>query len=412
MAWVLNSASAALIAGPAEPIRLVDDGGWNWLGDRRAVALGDTLFIGTVASGYSQQDRGGDIQVTTWAVGQPTAHLSILHHSADAASRAQWLDDHDCPALAALPSGEVLAVYAQHDREPWFYRRRRAAGRELWSEEDRFSLPGLSRVGLPQLLYVPGTSGGKLWMIYRCGPSPGQLAAAVSLDEGRSWQTSPPFLKAQPGADGVPYAKVAADREGRIVCGFNYGHQVRLGNAVEAAILGLGGLTQRMPIFMAQSNAVTWMCDCAADPAGHVAAAYMTGTEGRFQYRCAERTGEAWTEGAAAFAGGPLHAVPNDTCTGLMSFNPHDVRRAVISANVDPLSGQPLPNGHWEIYAGFHAASGKWSWHPLTSGSAKDNIRPVVVSTSRGSVVLWLRGKMVLPEHYSMEVVGAGLESG
>ena len=46
------------------PVVLNDDGGWCWFQDERALALGDVVVFGSVATGGVDPARRGDIELT------------------------------------------------------------------------------------------------------------------------------------------------------------------------------------------------------------------------------------------------------------------------------------------------------------------------------------------------------------
>ena len=60
IAWALVLLLAqALPAAAGGPIVLNDDGGWCWFQDERALVVGDTLLVGSVASGRDDPERRG-----------------------------------------------------------------------------------------------------------------------------------------------------------------------------------------------------------------------------------------------------------------------------------------------------------------------------------------------------------------
>ena len=84
-----------------------------------------------------------------------------------------------------------------------------------------------------------------------------------------------------------------------------------------------------------------------------------------------------------AYAGSRLYDPENDY-TGLVALVPDDPDTVYISADVNPVTGNPLISTadgerHYEIFKGVSANSGvSWTWSPITKNSMVDNIRPIV----------------------------------
>ena len=96
--------------------------------------------------------------------------------------------------------------------------------------------------------------------------------------------------------------------------------------------------------------------------------------------------------------------------TGLIDLHPHDPNVVYIAADVDPVTGEPLTvdgEQRYEIFRGRTDDRGRtWEWEAITENSPKDNIRPIVVSDSDRTVVIWLRGEYESFTTYDLEVRG------
>src|SRR5690349_3777911 len=73
------------------PLIISDDGGWCWFESPRALIRGDKLIIGSVASGWKDISRKGDIEVIVHDLKEGRASTFELYNQLQ-------LDDHDSPA--------------------------------------------------------------------------------------------------------------------------------------------------------------------------------------------------------------------------------------------------------------------------------------------------------------------------
>jgi hypothetical protein len=218
------------------------------------------------------------------------------------------------------------------------------------------------------------------------------------------------------------------------------GHRVDFNNGVYHAVYRdgswwnsvgerIGSLTEPVPakertteIFRANADSVAMVSDLALDPAGRPVAVYSVQLDTRRQrprpigadhrYRYARWTGSAWRDQEIAYAGGEMHAVADDDCTGLAAIDPQDVNVVYISTNAHPVSGGPLISRtdgkrRWEIFRGVTADGGTtWTWTAITCDSTTNNLRPIIpVSGHAPSPVVWLRGEMPMPKDFDSEVV-------
>lgn len=428
---------------PAEVIVLNDDGGWNWLQDERAVVAGDWLLVGSVATGFRDPARAGAVELVACDLRTGARHRQVLHAADTPAAVKQWKDDHNCPALLVRPDGRVVATYAQHGREEKLYFRTSAAAGPAapWGEERVFSLPAKSRVTFPNLVSLAAENDGRgrVLHFFRGLNGPPMPSWAWSDDAGETWTAGGVFLELPPKT--IPYVKFAGNGRDTIHLAFTDGHRTNFGNGVHHLVYragafwrsdgtrvgsladGLKGTAGATRIFQCNPDSVAMISDLRLDAAGnpHVVYSVQLDTGGRrprpigadHRYRYARWTGREWVDREIAHAGGEVHPVADDDCTGLIALDPQDVRVVYLSTNADPSSGAPLISGadqkrHWEIFRGRSEDGGAtWTWMAVTRDSNRDNIRPVVpVGPRERSIVLWLRGTMRLPDDYQLEVVG------
>ncbi|MEY4938330.1 MAG: hypothetical protein RIQ93_65 [Verrucomicrobiota bacterium] len=445
--WIPAAAFVAtLVAGRAASgvIMFNDDGAWNWLQDDRAIVADGKLIVGSVAAGARDPNRRGDVEAVAYDLRTGEKRRHTLHHAATPAEQKQWYDDHNCPALLARPDGRVLAVYSQHGRdEKLLHRLSSAAGTfSGWEDELVFALPASARVTFPNLLYLSAENDGRgrLLNFFRGLERKNMPSWSYSDDGGLSWNAGTIVIDL-PSKD-VPYVKFAGNGRDTIHLAFTDGHRVSYGNGVHHVFYrdgflhtsdgrrirslreGLKRADEATGIFQANQESVTMISDLRLDADGNPHVVYSVqkdtgslrprrpiGADHRYRY--ARWTGSQWQDREIAFAGGEVHAVEDDDCTGLITLDPQDVSVVYVSSNADPATGAPLLSAadgkrHWELFQGRTPDGGvTWTWTALTRDSTHDNIRPVApTGMTRGSAVLWLRGTMRLPNDYDFAVVG------
>ena len=103
----LGSSPAGLMA--EAPITFMQDGGWCWYQDPRAIIADGKLVIGAVSG------RTGDVKVSVY-------DLAAARDLGTAVLHADFQrDDHDVPAFYLRPDGRLLAMYAKHGTEKIHY---------------------------------------------------------------------------------------------------------------------------------------------------------------------------------------------------------------------------------------------------------------------------------------------------
>jgi BNR repeat-containing family member len=442
LAAILMAGAWANAAVPAV-LTFNDDGGWNWLQDKRVVVAGQKIYLASVATGRSDPDRAGDVEVVSYDLRSAALRRFTLHHETTAKGRRSWKEDHNCPALFARPDGRILAMYSQHGEEPRLYSRILVPGDPgSWSPEKVLELPTSSRVACPNLQFLSRENGGRgrLYVFYRGLLGENMPSWSCSDDLGENWVPGGVLLAMTlVKHDTLPYVKYGDNGDDTIQIAYTLGHQQAFGNCLYHLSYRGGRLLRsdgtpagslaegRLPpeagtrIFQAGADDVTWISDVETGPDGRPCIAYTLqenfpdrknwGEDHRFRY--ALWTGSEWSDHEIAFAGSKLHQVEGDSCTGLIALDPEDTSSAFISTNADPAGGTPLVSSadgrrHWEIFHGSTADRGRtWSWTAVTRNSSADNIRPVIPRW-RGPqlAVVWLKGAMRMPDDYDLSVVG------
>lgn len=413
-----------------EPIVLNDDGGWCWFQDERALVDGSRLIFGSVAAGVRDPERKGDIELTTYDLVTGETSRFELHDQLE-------LDDHDAPALAVLPDGRYLAVYARHgsDRSVRSRASIRPEDTTEWSPEWVHEVDEAENgVTYSNVFMKPDFEGGGTLVNFHRGKDwdPNWL---VSDDLGRTWSYGGQVL----GGPGRPYLRYAFDErrsihfiateqhprdfDNSIYHGIWRNGRVLRSNGKLAADKGVVARPEDLTrVFEGGPERVAWTVDLEIDAGGNPYAAFSVQVDGAglpggeggadHRYYYARWNGLAWTCHALAYAGSRLYAGEDDY-TGLVALDPEEPDVVFISTDADPLTGEPLVSQadgerHHEIFRGETEDGGaSWSWQAVTRDSALDNIRPVVPrSHGMTSALLWLRGTYRSYTDYDLAVVG------
>ncbi len=427
---------------PGDPVVLNDDGGWCWFQDERALVVGHTLIVGSVAAGRHDPDRLGAVELTT--VDLATGATTRLRLDETPLEPRGVYDDHDTPALAVREDGRILAVYTGHGREHRFRYRvsSRAGDPATWGEERSFSPSPSSRITYSNLHRVQG-GGGRILNFYRGLHDLFKPSVAWSDDDGDTWTRGGVVIDVPDEFRHRPYVKYVSDGEDTVHLFYTEGHPRNFDNSVYHVVLrgdrihradgtaigplsqGLGRPAEGGLVFQGDADNVAWVVDAALDGAGRPFVAYSVqkGSAGLppgqggedHRYRIARWNGAAWDDEEIAFAGTRLYTGEDDY-TGSVALVPGDPHTVFVSTDAHPATGAHLSNAdgrrHWEIFHGRRsaeagAAPSDWRWTPLTLDSTMDNLRPIVPrAEGREPILLWLRGTYRAYTDYDLEVVG------
>lgn len=94
---------------PAGTQITAEDGVWTWFNDERAI-----WHLGKLYTGYV--DSAGFPGVTQYDPNTMTLNRTVLGTAA-----AQQVDDHNNPSITVRPDGTLLAIYAKHGTEQFYY---------------------------------------------------------------------------------------------------------------------------------------------------------------------------------------------------------------------------------------------------------------------------------------------------
>lgn len=414
-----------------EPVTLVEDAGWCWFQDERAIALdADTIAFGSVANGSRDAARRGDIQITQWNTADGSCSTLELE---DRLER----DDHDVPALWMRDDGRVLATWTTHGKDEVLRSCVSTKPRDVRAFEPmrKSAIPvrnghGVTYSNLHRL-------GDALVCVSRAdGWNPTVLVAAD--DDASKWQSRGRLL----AGPGRPYLKFAS-AGGKLHFVATEQHPRDFDNSLWHGVtdatgdvcastgeaVGAWGMVapqQCTRVFEGTADAVAWPCDLELDAQQRPVALFSVQKDGRgkprgqggldHRYCYARFDGEAWRVREIAFAGSKLYSGEDDY-TGLACVWPDDPSVVFVSCDVDPRTGEALVSKrdgerHWEIFMGVTDDLGAtFTWTAITRDSLCDNLRPIAPRwrTDR-CALLWLRGELRTYTDYTLDAVGLVVE--
>ncbi len=428
----LASIAAGAQPDVAKPVELLDDGGWCWFEDERALITGDRLVFGTVATGYRNPAVAGQIRVTEVDLKSGAATVFVLHDPGKDADPKQWVDDHNSPAFVQRPDGKLIAMYARHGtRNEIHYRISSAVGSATAWEPEKIFVPSTkSKVTYSNLFYLSKEK--RVYDFYRGYDDSYKPSYAWSDDLGATWQAGGVVVDVPATERHRPYAKYCSNGSDTVHIAYTEGHPRRFDNSIYHAYYRNGQLHRsdgkvirslreglRSPdegtrIFQGGPDAVAWTTDFHLIGNGELLLVYTVQTDGAgkgppeagmdHRFRVAHWDGRAWRDHEVAYAGSRLYPGEDDY-TGLAAIDPEEPGTLFIATNADPVSGNRL--AHREIFRGRSRDFATYAWTPVTRDSAFDNIRPIVpVWKGTRRALLWLRGEMRSYRDYSFAVMG------
>lgn len=446
-------------------IQFAHNGAWSWFQDERAIVdqQNQSVIVGYIAN------RGG---VGGEAV---DGHVMTSHFNLATGARSEYVhndlesygggDDHNVPGLLKKSDGDILAVYAAHNRlvnteDDRSYLRTFDADTGSWGPETEYhwwpeipaNAPGAGGTTYSNVFQLSaedpdGDGNGRLYNIARTQQSPHIM---YSDDNGATWEYGGQFTKqaSDPPASSYVngyyrYVSNGVDRVDFIATEFHPGDYNTsiyhayfqggkmydsLGNEIDDDIFDAAqsfdpnkvtSTDDFTQVFQAgiSENSRAWTTDIQRFNDGSIVALFKTragpyasssgstSSDHRVWYARFDPNTQQWSSHEIAKAGARLFGSQYDY-TGLGAIHPHDPDVLYISTEIDPATDEQL--GNHEIFKGVTNDDGAtWTWTAITENSTYDNLRPIIPAwDENNTAVLWYRGLKSSSQNFDAAVVG------
>lgn len=411
---------------PGETFRTVtEDGAWCWFQDPRAVT-----HVGRhrrVYVGWVTRRNKGQVRVAALDCEKGTsrvATLATLHR-----------DDHANPALHFLPDGRLVVFYSAHNGREMYYRvSERPEDISAWGPQRSIDV-NTSGTGYtyPNPVQLSEEQG-RIYLFWRGGTRQPAWSVTTDLEH---WTPARELFT----AGRAPYLKVASNGKDTIHFAFTNDHpefdslnniyymRYRDGELERADGSRIARL-EETPVRLADADLVydaasgdgrAWIWDVSVDTKGRPILVFTVTTRpdhdrryGRqgepgwnHVYHYARWNGRRWqvhriTDGGSWFPQTPVgREEPDPYYAGGISIDPNDPSTVYLSRQVE---------GVFEIEQWRTSDGGMtWTSRPVTAGSSRLNVRPVVPLGPRcdGAPVLWMHGDYVSYTKYATGIKAA-----
>lgn len=431
---------------PEGTVEVAPDGVWTWFNDERAI-----FHNGAVYAGYVRAD--GHVGLSRYDPDTDTSSHMQLSTNA-----ARQVDDHNNPSLTVLPDGKLLAIYARHIADTYFFYRISTVTDPMsdsdWGPELRRSTPIRTTYSNT---YRLEDEGNKIYNFQR--NTNFNPTVSISTDNGQSWTAPAHFIRTGTGST-RPYHRYISNHRDRIDLIYTDAHPVNDPTSIYHIFYQSGDIHytdgsvlksfSNIPLEHDSGERGTvvypytasawgpndgpddwiptgraWNWDIHYDTEGHPVCVFQVERDNvmgsgwnnnRIYYYYARWTGTEWQRRFIAHAGRGIYSgAPN--YGGGMAIDPEDTRIVYISTNADNpfdldpanISNVPLNSTErYEIWKGFTADGGlTFSWTPVTQNSVADNLRPIVPENhGYANHLMWFYGRYTTYIDYDTNIIG------
>lgn len=418
-------AKTAMIAnveeGAFKPQLVAADGAWTWFNDERALIHGNSLYVSYVRS-------DGKSVVGSFALGNDAPAMDTMQESVLSTWAEQ--DDHNNAALLPLSDGRILATYAMHATRPAFYQRilkPRFGSLPTLSEEREFTVVE-TRKGLTyQNLVRLSDEDGRIYNFFRGNNY--NPAFVTSDDEAESWSPPHQLIQAGEGSNQRPYVKYVSNGIDRIDFFYTDAHPrdhksnniyhfyykggafyrtdgKRIRSAEEFAKEPIAPVEGTLVFDGSSDVGRGWIWDLEYDQDGQPYGAFISSPSGDIgsdmRYWIARVIDGEWTTEQVAHAGSNLYLAEQHYAGGI-AIDPLSADRLVISTDVHPDTGEPLPGGVYQLFKGTRDEN-EWTWEQLTFDPVNDQLRPILVR-GRPDTLVWFAGRYGTYSDYQCRIL-------
>jgi hypothetical protein len=415
---------------PPAKLTFLNDGGWCWFQDPRAVINNGKLVVGGV------EGQKGDLRIGVYdLMSNKFLGEKVLHKELE-------VDDHDAPVFYPRPDGSLLCMWAKHGKEKIHYYCISADDNYLeWGEIRAFNHNYDHRMGVTymNLYYLEDEK--LLYNFFRDGPTYNP-SFITSSDQGTTWGNRTHFIANDVGGYQRPYARYVQIDPNTVGISYTDAHPRNFGNSLyyaefrnQAFYNADGSKIKDLksgPLYTSEGEKVyqgseilekkegfesvpnsAWTSTVESDAQNHPHIGYSVYLSNEdHRYRLASWNGEQWHDREIAYAGTCLYQ-RESSYTGLLTLDPFDPSNVYISTDVNQSTGKELNGKHEIFYAkiGNKDDISSIKWQPLTSDSEHDNLRPMMITGEGYKVLAWLYGPWNTYTDYDVDVVGMVLES-
>ncbi|MDZ8119183.1 glycoside hydrolase family 88 protein [Pontiella agarivorans] len=407
------------IANPFKPRSVADDGAWTWYNDERVILHNDVFYASYVRS-------DGKTAMTAFGLEKmPSAHA----RKEMVLSTWEQKDDHNNGAFLPLKDGRLLVTYATHGTHKNFYQRKLT----LWQwkeavvgEERSFRMSHGKRGVTYQNLHRVEDENGRIYNFFRGNNFNPHFT--TSDDEAETWAEPIQLINIGVGND-RPYIKYVSNGRNRIDLLYTDGHprnckqnnvyhmyyEAGAFHQSDGTVIRTVEELKRNPMKPddgtlvfdgSTANGRGWVWDMEYDQDGQPFGAFISSPSGQMgtdmRYWTARYVDGKWACEEIAFAGSNLYPKEQHYAGGI-ALNPADDQEVVISSDVFPDTGKPLPKRIYQLFKGTKTAGG-WTWKQLTHDPVNNQLRPVIVR-GRENALFWFAGAYRRYQDYDCEIL-------
>jgi len=415
-----NSLSGTKNKNSLNPIinTLTEDGAWCWFSDPRAIYYDESLII----TGWVKKD--GSVEVASLDLESDEKKFNNIYPQLE-------IDDHDNPAFAVLPDGNVFTMYARHSTKKGVISNQTVNGPDVQS----FGENVVHRPKTDELLekfpretytyanpYILEDEDNKLFVFGRwIGFKPNLI---ISDDNGKTWNEQYIVISSEPfDPNNRPYVKYYSDGKSKIHLVFTDGHpEVEPRNSVYYCYYENGAFwkadgtqickLEQLPFSPQDASLVykpseksgrAWIADIVVknEVPYILYSRHPEKIDHRYHYVWFNSKTKTWEDYEICKAGKwfpqtqPGKTERESYYMGNMTLHPENTNTVYLSREV---------NGVFEIEKHKTENGGStWAVTPITRNSAYDNVRPYVpryLPDNAKTVVLWMENKKYI--HYTI----------
>lgn len=402
------------------PRLVAKDGAWTWYNDERVIFHNNIFYASYVK-------RNGATAFTSFSIEK----WSSWHaQKENILSTWRWSDDHNNAAFLPLKGNKILASYAQHGTSNSFYQRTITVPRwkgSFLSDELSQEVVSTERGLTYQNLHRLTEENDRIYNFFRGDNFNPHFV--YSDDEGENWSEPIWLISAGSNSSKRPYVKYVSNGTKRIDILYTDGHprDVKDNNVYhfyyqEGTFYTSRGKKIRSVeevknkpidpeegtlVFDGSTNSGRgWVHDLEYDESGQPRAAFITSPSGDvgtdMRYWTSTFDGRKWQNEEIAFAGSNLYPREQHYAGGI-TLHPENDQAVVISADVNPEDGVPLPKRKYQLFRG-EKKDDTWTWTQITFDPVFDHLRPVIVRGEKNSL-FWFTGKYHTYKDYHTDIM-------